>query len=47
MVDVNVNTTLDVAGTASKNCPGFSYKQGRMIYNMYAFILNIAVVTLD
>ena len=40
MVDVNVNTTLDVGGTASKHCAGFSHKQGRMIYIMYAFILN-------
>ena len=43
MVDVNINTTLDDASTASKHCAGFSYKQGRMIYNMYTFILNIAV----
>ena len=30
MVDVNVNTTLNVAGTASKHCAGFSYKQGKI-----------------
>ena len=41
MVDVNVTSTLDVGGTASKHCAGFSYKQGKMIYNMNAFILNI------
>ena len=39
MVDVNVNTTLNVAGKASKHCAGFIYKQGKMIYNMNAFIL--------
>ena len=48
MVDVNVNTTLNVAGTASKHCAGFSYKQGKMIYNMNAFILNnIVYLALD
>ena len=47
MVDVNINTTLDDASTASKHCAGFSYKQGKMIYNMNAFILNIAHIRLE
>ena len=43
MVDVNVNTTFDVVGAAAKHCASFSYEQGRMIYHIYEFLLNIEV----
>ena len=40
---VDVNTTFDVVGAASRHCASFSYEQGRMIYHIYELILNISL----